>query len=837
MKLEITVANKRTVNALALRQIRAGKARNLFAVAAVALTSALVTAVLAMGAGLMDANRYMMMRSSGQKSEVSFEYLTAGEASAVAAHPLIKEYGLSRFVARAEGGAWDQTPIEIKTMDAAFADFSFSAPTTGKLPEGENEVAVKSWMLDKLGLPREIGQAFPLSFAIGGARHELELAVCGIWDDDIHLHPYGAALISAGLADRLLAGTDPGATRTNGEYNGITQLYANLDGPQFNLRRNLGKIVAETGISADLATPRLSYAYESMALDAQSLAAAALMLLIVLASGCLLIYNIFYISVARDIRHYGLLKTIGATKPQIRRIVNVQALAFCAAGIPLGLLLGYFLAAVLFPLLLGVTALEGGIALSPGPPAFAAAALLSLATAFASCSHPARIAGKISPVDATRYAGASAADAAAAQKKTAKRGRGGARIGRMAFANLLRTRKKTLIALASVSFGLILFNVVFTFMSGFDENKALEMHMHGDFLVADGSYLKMAGFYYSPAHTLSEGTVGAIAALDGVSDVARVYYQYRNQAPPEGKGVETLVPAQIYGMDDYWLGRLEASVVAGAFDREKFLSGKCAVIGWDPQGLFAVGDTAALSFGGRTGAEQGGGARAAEAQYEVMAIADPSRLFALSARFSTSPGFSVYLPASELAGRGGTDIMSATVLAESGRLAALRGEIGALLAGRPGLDFRSRSDYVAELESSTRQLAVVGVALCLVVLLIGALNFVNASITGIMSRRREFAMLQAIGMTAGQCRAMLALEGAYFALAAAAILASAGFAASFAIVRPLAESTAAYTYRFTALPLLICLPPLLLTALVLPQLAYRGVSRASVVERLREYER
>jgi putative ABC transport system permease protein len=223
-----------------------------------------------------------------------------------------------------------------------------------------------------------------------------------------------------------------------------------------------------------------------------------------------------------------------------------------------------------------------------------------------------------------------------------------------------------------------------------------------------------------------------------------------------------------------------------------------------------------------------------EAQYIVMAKVDHSRLYALSARFATSPGFSVYLPESELAGRDRADIMSATVIADPKRLDALRGEIGALLAGRPGLDFRSRSDYAAEMEGANRQFAVVGIALCLVVLLIGILNFANTAMTNIMSRKHEFAMLQAIGMTAGQCRNMLALEGAYFALMAAAIFAGAGFAASFAIVRALAENTAAYTYRFTALPLLICPPLLFLIAAALPRLAYRGISRASVVERLRE---
>ncbi len=48
-------------------------------------------------------------------------------------------------------------------------------------------------------------------------------------------------------------------------------------------------------------------------------------LLLILLTGYLIIYNIFQISVLKDVRYYGLLKTIGATGRQIRRILRQQA--------------------------------------------------------------------------------------------------------------------------------------------------------------------------------------------------------------------------------------------------------------------------------------------------------------------------------------------------------------------------------------------------------------------------------------------------------------------------------------------------------------------------------
>ena len=44
----------------------------------------------------------------------------------------------------------------------------------------------------------------------------------------------------------------------------------------------------------------------------------------------------------------------------------------------------------------------------------------------------------------------------------------------------------------------------------------------------------------------------------------------------------------------------------------------------------------------------------------------------------------------------------------------------------------------------------------------GILNFFNAILTGILSRKREFAMLQAVGMTGRQLKKMLMLEGVLY---------------------------------------------------------------------------
>ena len=201
---------------------------------------------------------------------------------------------------------------------------------------------------------------------------------------------------------------------------------------------------------------------------------------------------------------------------------------------------------------------------------------MSLVTVFISCNNPARIAGKISPIEATRYVGASYGNG-----KKVKHGYDRTSIKRMAFVNLFRNRRKTAVAIVSISLALILFNIVFTFAHSFDVNKMLEKYMYGDFLIADESYLNIGNAYMTETHSLTKETLEKVAGLDGVMDVAKVYYNYYVE-PPGDDGLPIPIQ-QIYGLDDYSFDRLEENVMAGKFDREKFLSGNYAIIGADSE--------------------------------------------------------------------------------------------------------------------------------------------------------------------------------------------------------------------------------------------------------------
>lgn len=60
----------------------------------------------------------------------------------------------------------------------------------------------------------------------------------------------------------------------------------------------------------------------------------------------------FEISVVQEIKKYGLLRTIGTTEKQIKRIVYKQAFWLSIIGISIGLILGYIVGILMLPWIL-----------------------------------------------------------------------------------------------------------------------------------------------------------------------------------------------------------------------------------------------------------------------------------------------------------------------------------------------------------------------------------------------------------------------------------------------------------------------------------------------------
>jgi putative ABC transport system permease protein len=103
-------------------------------------------------------------------------------------------------------------------------------------------------------------------------------------------------------------------------------------------------------------------------------------------------------------------------------------------------------------------------------------------------------------------------------------------------------------------------------------------------------------------------------------------------------------------------------------------------------------------------------------------------------------------------------------LAPDADQAAVRAGLEQAVADRPGLVVRSRSEYLeAELRGADLILAVLYALLGLAVA-IGILGVVNTLALSVMERTREIGLLRALGLTRGQLRAMVRIESALIAL-------------------------------------------------------------------------
>lgn len=151
-----------------------------------------------------------------------------------------------------------------------------------------------------------------------------------------------------------------------------------------------------------------------------------------------------------------------------------------------------------------------------------------------------------------------------------------------------------------------------------------------------------------------------------------------------------------------------------------------------------------------------------------------------------------------------------------------------------GLMYESKAISRAEFESFQNMFLLMGGLLCAVIGIVGVLNFFNAIMTGILSRRREFAVLQAVGMTGRQLKAMLVYEGLFYALSSALC----AFVLSI-VINPLLGDLMEnlfwfFSAKFTIVPVLSVIPIFALLGWLIPCVMYEHAARYSIVEQLRD---
>ena len=131
------------------------------------------------------------------------------------------------------------------------------------------------------------------------------------------------------------------------------------------------------------------------------------MAVVILLAAWLLIYNVLHISYGKDIRRFGLLKTLGTTGKQIRSIAYRQIRKIAVLGCLWGSVAGVAVTLTVIPALLSRMYLHGlgkaSAMIAFRPWMLAASVCFGMLVTFLGAAGVIRKIGKLSPVESIQY--------------------------------------------------------------------------------------------------------------------------------------------------------------------------------------------------------------------------------------------------------------------------------------------------------------------------------------------------------------------------------------------------------------------------------------------------
>lgn len=882
----MNVKNRKCISRLSRRALRASKKRNVIAVVAIILTTLLFTSLFTVALSINSSYQNYTFRQIGSYSHGAFKEVSDEQIAAISAHPKIKAAGERINIGFMSDGVFAKLPAELSFMDDNCTQWSYCTPTTGRSAQSGREICMDTAALKLLGVEPQLGAEVTLTYTVGdkvqsAAERTDSFTLVGFWDFD-DISPVHFVNISRDYAEEVEAeaiagGLEPFRT----DLNVMLASSIDISGTMERVERDLGYVSERGAGEGELVRIGVNWGYTTAQLgekiDSQTVLAIAAFLLLVVFTGYLIIYNIFQISVTGDIRFYGLLKTIGVTPRQLRRIIRQQALSLCLVGIPVGLALGYAVGAVVTPLVMGQLDIGANYTdISVSPLIFVVSAFFALFTVLLSCARPGKIAAKVSPVEATKYT-----EVSKSRKK--RRATRGAKVHQMAFANLGRNKSKTVLVIVSLALSVVLLNVLVLFVGGFDMEKFLAQRSSADFIVSTPDYFR----YRSDGSFITAAEIADIEnnttrSLSGTGYTQTGVFCWM----PEDKW---RMDMQNFGSDEsidqqlsYRQRRgelvMENTLLEGLdtplFEKLTLVEGELEPIIQGAENMIAlgvdtddygnihnmdfyppIGSTLTLSYtdaayyiDSRTGelADENTPPdcwqRVTEGQHDVdytvcAYVIVPT---SITHRYNLGGAYNLFLSADRLAadsGKAPTPMVYIFDTPDAEAEEAAEAYLAKLTEGALApLMYESKATLRAEFEGFQSMFLLLGGLLCAIIGLVGVLNFMNAIMTGIISRRREFAVLKAVGMENRQLKAMLIYEGLFYSLGSA--VAALVFAA---LITPLAGHMLEsmfwfFSARFTIAPVLAAIPVFALLGWLIPSVMYSRGARSSVVERLREAE-
>lgn len=830
--------NKEIIKKITNRSLKTNKIRNTFAIMAIVLTTFMISSVFSIGISFAKNYKTMNLRLQGTTANVSLSNPTDNQIDKIKSLGLSNSIGYEINVGRVslDTLSENRTKILIKYLNKDNYEKQVSPAISdikGNYPTKENEIMASKKALEFLGeSDAKIGDTIKVPCNIDGKIINKEFILSGYYTNYALVQDSGNLFVSEKFANKNnVTLEDNGALYISLKPKDKSTAPDILE-KEVSLNKNQ-EFLFSSDISNNLSDTVLS-----------TMAIIVIISLFIVLSGYLLIYNVLYIAVNKDITFYGMLKTIGTSPKQIKKIVKGQALKLSLIGIPLGLLLGAIVSFLIVPLAMG-TLFAGAEAsampryVSFNPIIFIGAGIFSLVTVMISCKKPAKIAGNISPIESLRYSGSTPKK----QKKNRSTTKG-SKLYKMAWYNVFREKKRAIIVFLSLFMGIITFLSVNTFLNSISVESYIDRYVKNDFLIqsVEGNDDKIDSDFINKIKDMKGVNNISLSKssnlqLDMSKDVLlpaleNIYERFGNTREDLNEYLNavsedpSLLQASVIGIDDNLIERLNEEL-EDKIDVEAFKKGNVAIADswYYPENYKSIkGDIIIRNPKDNK-----------SKTFNMKVVGDTSEL--LPPGLDAPLGIPTIYISNSVLEKLDNDAVNyiLNINVDKKYESKINKDLKALSKAR-GLWFESKSEKTEEFNKSQMVMNILGGGIAVILILIGILNFINVMITGVNIRLKEFAIMESIGMTKKQIKMILTYEGLYYALVTTGFILTLGIGIIYGIgeLSKNIADYAAFVFPSTALVALIIV--ILAVCLITPAIVFKVSTKKSVTERLREIE-
>ena len=777
------------VKRISNRSISANRKRNLFTIITIALAAALLLAIMLYGFGTSQAT----INRTKDTAQIVFTNITQEQGDKLYKQNQIDWIGEFTLVSTEQV---NNSTFYLQYGNAEMFDAQ-GMTYSGNIPVSANEIMLQKSFLKELGYGTELGQTISIPLANG---QTISFILSGIIN--VEMGDIGSYM---GMVSKEYADQKNGGTATLDYYVGLKNAENMSEEEATNYANELAKSL---NISDEQVIVRSDYfvTMERGLINSDMYLYLLIGAITFIGSG-IVIYSIFYISVAENIRSYGQLRTIGTTKKQIKKIVYLEGKKLAGIGIPLGLiagnLIGYFiipngwnwLTSLIMTVVVGIFAF--------------------FITMF-SIRTPVKRASLVSPIEATRY---TTYQGGATESNKLHRTISPLSLAKV---NLLRSRRKFLLTIVSLSIGGVLLVTVSTLMVSY--NGVAEVRgksfPFGEYQLELNENDDISLSQLQAQNIFDDDFINEITALDGVTGVKR-WYSIDAVCNVNGSRVKNV---QGYTKDE--VSALEANLLEGTVDYDTLVSQRGVVLLQDRADdgycSASLGDIVEIELTNAMGEN-------VTEPFTVMGIVSNYQ-YAGNKKCFTMP---VTLM-NDIMQADCTDILE--ISTDSEKTTSVESPLLQIISKNPGLSiytFQESLNYYTYQQQFMNSVMLI-VAICIACF--SLINLINTTITNFLSRRQEIGVLQAIGLSKKQLAQMLRYEGIIYALITTIFTVCLGSGLGALCVNAIRAANPYYFYEFPWVVILGYLVFLIIMQIILTAFMLNSLKKHSLVEQIRVTE-